>query len=169
MAAPHVAGVAALLLSQDMQQDYLTIKNRLLSSARPLAGTRNRVSTGLVNAYYALTNSAAPNDPDDPFYWQKDSQSASTAHPYLPNTRQEFTFTVPGAKRIAIYFSRFDTEAGYDKVTFKNSAGVVVGTISGKLGETYSPVIEGDTVTMSFASDDSVNSFGFDVGGVAYQ
>jgi subtilisin family serine protease len=169
MACPHVTGVAALLLSQDMTQSYTTIKERLLKSARPLAGTRGRVSTGLLNAYYALTNTTAPQDPDDPFFWQKDSQTVSTDHPYVQNAKQEWTFTVPGAKRIAIYFSKFDTEATYDKVTFTNPAGVVVGTLSGKLGEAYSPVIEGDTVIMSFSSDDSVNSYGFDMGGVAFQ
>jgi len=169
MACPHVAGVAALLLSQDMTQSYATIKSRLLNSARPLAGTRGRVSTGLVNAYYALTNSAAPQDPDDPFFWQKGSETASTAHPYIQNTKQDWTFTVPGAQRVAVYFPKFDTEASYDKVTFKNAAGVVVGTLSGKLGEVYGPVVEGDTVTMSFSSDDTVNSYGFDMSGIAFQ
>jgi subtilisin family serine protease len=169
MACPHVTGVAALLLSQDMTQSYTTIKERLLKSARPLAGTRGRVSTGMLNAYYALTNTVAPQDPDDPFFWQKDAQTVSTDHPYLQNAKQEWTFTVPGAKRIAVYFPKFDTEAGYDKVTFTNSAGVVVGTLSGKLGEVYGPVVEGDTVIMSFSADDSVNSYGFDMGGVAFQ
>lgn len=169
MACPHVAGVAALLLSQDMNQDYATIKSRLLASARPLAGTRGRVATGMVNAYYALTNTTAPQDPDDPFFWQKQTENISTVHPYVQNTKQDWTITVPGATKIAVYFSKFETEAGYDKVTFKNAAGVVVGTMSGKLGETYGPVVSGDTLTMSFSSDDTVNSYGFDLNGVAFQ
>lgn len=169
MACPHVAGVAALLLSQDMNQSYSVIRERLLASARPLAGTRGRVSTGLVNAHYALTNTTAPQDPDDPFYWQKNAESVSTPHPYVQNTKQDWTFTVPGATKIAVYFSRFDTEAGYDKVTFKNAAGVVIGTLSGKLGEVYGPVVEGDTVIMSFSADDTVNAYGFDMGGIAFQ
>ncbi len=169
MACPHVAGVAALLLSQDQTQSYATIKNRLLASARPLAGTRGRVSSGMVNAYYALTNTTASQDPDDPYYWQKNSESISTVHPYVQNTKQDWTITIPGASKIAVYFSKFETEAGYDKVTFKNAAGVVVGTMSGKLGETYGPVVEGNTLTMSFSSDDTVNSYGFDLSGVAFQ
>lgn len=169
MACPHVTGVAALLLSQDMTQNYGTIKNRLLASARPLASLRGRVNTGLVNAYYALTNTVSPQDPDDPFYWQKDAQTFSTDHPYANKAKQEWTVSVSGAKRISVYFPKFDTEAGYDKVTLKNAAGAVVGVMSGKLGETFSPVIEGDTVTISFSADDSVNAYGFDVGGVAFQ
>jgi thermitase len=169
MACPHVAGVATLLLSQDMTQSYMTLKQRLLSSARPLGGLRGRVGTGLVNAYWALSNQVAPEDPDDPFNWQKTTDTVSTDHPYVNNDAKEWTLKVDGAKRVAVYFSRVETEAGYDKITFKNANGDVIGSISGKLGETYSPVVEGDTVIISFTSDDTVNSYGFDVGGIAYQ
>ncbi|MGE0527363.1 MAG: S8 family serine peptidase [Bdellovibrionales bacterium] len=169
MATPHVAGVATLLLSQDMTQSYATIKERLLNSARPLGSLRGRVATGLVSAYYALTNTVAPLDPNDPYNWQKTEQEISTEHPYPANARQEWTVNVPGAKKVAVYFSRFETESGYDKVTFKDAAGNVVGTLSGNLGETYGPVVDGDTVTITFSADDSVNAHGFDVGGIAYQ
>jgi subtilisin family serine protease len=169
MATPHVTGVATLLLSQDMSQSYSTIKQRLLSSARPMAGLRGRVSTGLVNAYYALTNQVAPMDPNDPFNWQKDVQNASSEHPYADNAKQEWTFHVDGAKKVAVYFSQFNTEGGYDKVTFKNAAGEVIGTLSGNLGEAYGPAVDGDTVIVSFTSDGSVHAYGFDVGGIAYQ
>lgn len=169
MACPHVAGVAVLLLAQDMNQTYDILKNRLLSSARPLPSLRGRVATGLVNAYYALTNQIAPADPDDPFNWQKTAETVSTAHPYADKTRATYNFTVPGAKKIAVYFSRFETEAGYDKVVFKDASGKEYGNLSGRIGEAFSPVIDGDTVIMEFSADDSVNAYGFDVGGIAYQ
>jgi thermitase len=170
MATPHVAGVAALVYSQDMTQSYLTVKNRLLSSARPLGTLRGKVATnGIVNAYYALTNAVAPADPLDPFNWAKDAQQVSTNHPYENKATQTWTFKVEGAKQVAIYFTKFETEAGYDKVFFKNAKGEVVGNMSGRRGEGFGPVVEGDTVTITFTSDDSVNAYGFDVGGVAYQ
>lgn len=169
MACPHVAGVAALLLSQDKTQSYITIKNRLMASAKPIPNLRGRVTTGMLNAYFALTNTVAPLDPEDPYNWQKTTEAISTAHPYAQKTQQEWTVTVPGAKRVAVYFAKFDTEASYDKVQFKNKDGVVVGTLSGRLGEVYGPAVDGDTVTISFSADDTVNAYGFDVGGVAYQ
>lgn len=169
MACPHVAGVAALLLSQDRTQDYMTIKTRLLASARPISSLRNRVATGLVNAHFALTNQVAPEDPDDPFSWQKTVESGSTAHPYANNSTQSFTFRVPGAQRVAVAFSRFETESSYDKVTFKDANGNIVGTMSGKLGETFGPLVPGDTVIMEFTADDTVPAYGFDVSGIAYQ
>lgn len=169
MATPHVTGIATLLLSQDMTQSYQTIKQRILSSARPMSSLRGRVSTGMVDAYYALTNQVAPMDPDDPFNWQKDTQAVSTTHPYADNASQEWTLHVNGAKQISVYFSKFQTESNYDVVTFKTPDGKVVGKLSGTLGEAYSPVIDGDTVIIDFTSDGSVNSYGFDVGGVAYR
>lgn len=170
MATPHVSGVAALLYSQDLTQSYATVKQRLLASAKPLPSLRGRVKTaGLVNAYYALTNTAAPMDPSDPFNWQKDAQTASTVHPYANGTKAAYQFKVPGAKKVAVYFSRFETEGGYDKVTVLDGNGKVVGVLSGKLGETFSPAVDGDSITLSFSADDTVNSYGFDVGGVAFQ
>lgn len=169
MACPHVTGVAVLLLSQDLTQTYDVIKSRLLASARPMPSLRGRVATGLVNAYFALTNTIAPLDPEDPFNWDKTMEATSTPHPYSDKTKQTYTFSVPGAKKVAVYFSKFETEPGYDKVVFKDLNGKEYGSISGKLGEAMGPAVDGDTVIMEFTSDDSVPGYGFDVGGVAYQ
>lgn len=169
MACPHVSGVAALLLSQDMSQSYSQIKTRMMASAKPMSSLRGRVVSGMVNAYHALTNTVPPLDPNDPYNWQKTADAVSTEHPYAHKTRQEWTLTVPGAKKVAVYFSKFETEGGYDKVQFKNKDGAVIGTLSGRLGETYGPAIDGDTVIISFSADDTVNAYGFDVGGIAYQ
>lgn len=169
MATPHVSGVAALLLSQDATQSYSVIKERLLASARPMSSLRNRVVTGMLNAYHALGNTTAPGDPNDPFYWEKSVEQVSTPHQYPDDYVQEYELSVPGAARIAVHFSRFDTEAGYDKVEFINSQGAVVDTLSGNLGDTYGPIIEGDTVKLRFTTDGSVQRYGFDIDGVAYQ
>ena len=169
MATPHVTGVAALLLAQDLKQDYLTLKKRIVQSARPLAGLRGKVQSGLVNAYFALTNQIAPIDADDPVNWQKSVQAVSSAHPYTGNTHQVFTVTVPGAHEIAVYFNKFQTEARFDKVELKDSGGKVVGVMSGVLGQVYGPVVSGDTVTLTLTSDASINDYGFDISAVAYR
>jgi hypothetical protein len=46
MAAPHVAGVAALVLSLDRSMSVAKLKDRILSTADPVAGLAGRVATG---------------------------------------------------------------------------------------------------------------------------
>jgi subtilisin family serine protease len=170
MATPHVSGVAALLISQHPEQTYADIKRRILSGARPLASLRGKTLTaGMLNAFYALTDTQAPADPQDPFYWTRSAQTVSTEHPYQNNTKASWTFSVPGAARIAIHFRKFETEKNFDNVVFKDKTGVVLGKMSGVKGDTMSPVFDGDTVTMEFASDNTVNAYGFDVADIAYQ
>lgn len=55
MATPHVAGVAALLLSQFPSASIAELRSRLLNTTMPLASLRGRVATGgLVDANAAL-------------------------------------------------------------------------------------------------------------------
>jgi serine protease len=57
MATPHVAGIAALLFSSDLQLTPAQVKDRIMRTAEPilpLAGIT--ASAGRANAYYAVTN-----------------------------------------------------------------------------------------------------------------
>jgi thermitase len=68
-----------------------------------------------------------------------------------------------------LFFSRFETERSYDTVDFIDANGTVVGTMSGSHDGGFSPVIEGDTVTLRLKTDGSVNRYGFDVEAIAYR
>jgi subtilisin family serine protease len=54
MAAPHVAGVAALLVSREPQLDWLAVRNRILASARPDGS--ETITHGHLDAHKALTS-----------------------------------------------------------------------------------------------------------------
>lgn len=55
MAAPHVAGVAALLKSYHTNATYTELRERILLGSVPIPSLRNRVSTGgRLNAYRAM-------------------------------------------------------------------------------------------------------------------
>jgi thermitase len=170
MATPHVSGVAALVKAHEPNISYADLKTRLIDTSRPLGSLRGKVSSmGVVNAYLALTNQKAPLDPLDPFYWTNDNHAQSSPHPYAPNARSVFAVSSPGAKRISAYFDKFQTENQYDLVRFKDATGKVVGEWSGTHDGEYSPVVEGETLTIELMSDNSVQKYGFDISKVAYQ
>ncbi|RYZ66790.1 MAG: subtilase, partial [Proteobacteria bacterium] len=82
MATPHVSGIAGLVASHEPNLTNLELRNRIITTARPITGLRGKVrSGGLSNAYLALTNTIAPPDLNDPANWQSVSVSVATAHP----------------------------------------------------------------------------------------
>lgn len=169
MACPHVAGVAALLYSQDATQSFATVKERLMAGARPTASIRGKVATGMLDAYYSLSNETPPADPNDPTSWPSVTAQGSTPHPYGDNASIEFIFEVPGAQKMAIHFSKFETEGGYDVLSFYDEAGTLLGKMSGDNNNGFSPVFNVSKVRAVFTSDSSVTKYGFDVDSISYQ
>lgn len=162
MATPHVSGMAALLAAHEPNLTNLQMKERIITTSRPLSGLRGKVRAGFVNAYAMLTNTIPQPDPNDPANWNTTDISISSAHPYTPKTNQTFEVRVPGAKQVAVYFSKFDTERDYDKVEFFDATGKKVGVMSGKNDDSFGPVVDGEYVKMVFTSDDSVQRNGWD-------
>lgn len=169
MATPHVSGMAVLLASNEPNLTNIEMKERIVSTAKPIPGLRGKVRTGLANAYTMLTNTTPPPDPNDPVNWQSVSLSISSAHPYKEKTKEEYEVRVPGAKQISIYFSKFDTEREYDKVEFFDANGKKVAVMSGRNDDTFSAVIDGEYAKLVFTSDDSVQRYGFDITKAAWR
>jgi hypothetical protein len=171
MATPHVSGVVALLLAREPVLTPLEVRTRLIKTSQPLGGLKNKVaSNGMVNAYFAITNQAAPPDLNDPSNWElfKDLNIA-TAHPYEKNANQSWEIEVPEAKDLAIYFSMFETENQYDKLSFYDREGNKVADMEGKLGEGWSPVVKGNYIKIVFKSDATVQKQGFEITKIGYR
>ena len=67
MAAPHVAGTAALLLAQNPSLTAVQLKNILLSTTDPVSSMQGiSVTGGRLNAHKALLSLMEPNQPDIP-------------------------------------------------------------------------------------------------------
>lgn len=170
MAAPHVSGIVALLLSKEPLLSNIEVRDRVIQTSKKWANLRSRVRAGgIANAHAALMNQVAGPDPDDPANWQTVAVSASTPHPYGNNFTQSYRVHVPGARQISLYLEKFDTERRYDTLTVKDSAGKVVEELSGNLDDSFSSVIDGDTAILEFKTDNSVNRYGFDITRAAWR
>lgn len=169
MAAPHVAGVAALLLAKEPSLTYQDLKSRILDTSEKLVSIKNKVVHGFLNANNALLNKIPPPDPDDPSHWPSQNQVASTDHPYDNDTDQTFTLSVPGATRVAVHFEKFKTERMFDKAIFFDKNGKKYGEMAGHHPDSYSPAVEGDTIVVQFQADYSVTDYGFDIDRVHYE
>lgn len=170
MATPHVSGIAGLIASHEPNLTALEIKNRIITTAHPIAGLRGKVrGAGFASAYAALTNTVPQPDANDPSNWQAQTVSVSTPHPYKDKSNEVYEVNVPGAKEFSLYFDKFDTERGYDTVQFYDSKGKLVGEMSGNNDDSFSPVITGSYVKIVFKSDDSVSQYGFEVTKAAYR
>ena len=170
MAAPHVSGVAALVWSHEPNLSALELKERILQTAKPISALKKITKTGgMVNAFFALTNKIPEPDMNDPVNWQtKVVDIIASESPYLPNTNQVFELKFDGVKEFALYFEKFETEAGYDFVKL-NVNGKVVQSLSGNNSESFSDVIMGDSVKLEFTSDQSKEFSGWKITKIAYR
>ncbi len=172
MATPHVSGIAALLLSSEPLLTPSDIKDRLISTSKPLSSLKGRVaSNGLVNAYNALANITAPPDLDDPVNWSNQfAVEISSPHPYGKLYTGTWEVEAPAeATEMALHFSTFSTEARYDKITFYNREGIKISEMSGEVGEGWSELFPGNYVKIVFTSDNSVQKNGFDIDKAAWR
>lgn len=170
MAAPHVSGIAALLLSREPNLSNIEVRDRIITTSQKWANLRSKVRAGgIANAYATLTNQVAGPDPDDPTNWASVPVSVSSPHPYGNNASHSYRVQVPGAQQISLYLEKFDTERRYDTLTVKDSTGKIVEELSGNLDDSFTAIINGDTAILEFKSDNSVNRYGFDITRAAWR
>lgn len=170
MATPHISGIAALILSREPELSAEQVRERLIKTSDEIISVRRKVmSGGRVNAYNAIHNIIPPKAGlQDPGDWIEVAHAVSTPHNYPDNMEKSWTVHHPGATLLKIYFSKFDTEAGYDFVRIMNKNGIEADAIDGKMDPFWSFIIEGDTANIQFKSDTSINQYGFDIEKYAY-
>lgn len=93
--------------------------------------------------------------------WKTISFSLASEHPYRSNLSESFFIQSPEpASRIRIHFRRFSTQSS-DVVELRAADGTVLMSLSGNLGEFWTPEIVGDSVELHFTTDRFVSDFGW--------
>ena len=170
MAAPFVSGVAALAWGRHSHYSHLEMKERLLKTVKKVSGLRNKtISGGLVSAANAVLDFEEPLDLQDPIHWPQHAVRIATPHPYRSNFTWEQIVEIAGAKQLALYFERFQTEAQFDTLKVYDRSGRLIQTLSGMHDGDFSDPVPGDYARLVFTSDDSVEGYGFDISAIAVQ
>lgn len=171
MAAPHVSGVAALVLSQEPQLNVRELKQRLLETAKSIPPLEGKImGAGSVDAFYAINRRIPPPSDANPNLWpNKKPLSISSAHPYVDNQEVEWEVKVEGAKEISLYFETFDLESRKDFVELHDQTGRKLFSLTGKTGQGWSPIVSGDRVRVVLKADPFRHGNGFDLTQVAYR
>lgn len=164
MATPHVTGAIGLLLAQEGRLPASEVKERVMMTSEPLSSLRGKtINSGRLNAYNLLTDTRPERKEPKPDLWEVMSVDQWLMDGYSENMDESRTYEAPGAKYMRLKVKRYDLESKYDYLAVKDANGTVSEKISGK-GEDYTSMfIEGDSMTIQFKSDRSVQKWGFEI------
>lgn len=164
MASPHVAGMAALILSLNPGMTHLQIKDRILASVDSIYGLKAFVATGgRVNVAHAVNNiDPIDNDPDEDL-WKDFPLSLSSEHPYPRNAKSEYLIQIPGAKKIRLYFKKIEFELIEDVLRIEDENGLVVQELTGSKEDLLSDYVLGGSLKLNLSSNDKLQKFGFEI------
>jgi len=163
MAAPHVCGAVALLLSKYPTLTNSEVRNALAQHSDDLGspGRDEYYGYGRIDVYKLLASTTAPSE------WQEFNVSAESQHPYLNSYDGTWVIRRTGASKIKVYFESLSTELGYDFVYFYDNENNELGRVDGTWAGCWSPEAKGDTIMVRLVSDQNVQESGFEITKVA--
>jgi thermitase len=166
MAAPHVSGAAALVLSHFGEMPYQELKQRLLETTDKFRNYKNKVkSGGRLNVFNALTgyNPEPPWPVIDPALWTSFNHIIESDHPYENNFEKTWHIKHEGAKYIRVHFSKLELENSYDFVYIKDKNGNEIEKINGTTENYLSEAVPGDSLEITLKTDGTINFYGFKI------
>jgi serine protease len=158
MATPHVAGVAALMLSKNINLTPDEIESKLKSSARAFPAACSGCGTGIVNASAAVDAAAGVSPTPTPGATLNESEANNTTGTANPVTTSGttvlgnmgsttdsdyFVVQLPGGKTLTSTLTMGAATADYDLYVY-NSAGTLI-------AKSENPAGSGDAVSVTNA------------------
>lgn len=99
--------------------------------------------------------------------WFYETKTYDTPHNY-PNYYDSYhEYSKPGAQKVAVHFSQFETEANYDFVYIYDKNGNQIAKYHGAKSPFWA-VVDGDYIKVRLVSDYSVTKYGYHIDQVAY-
>lgn len=89
-------------------------------------------------------------------------------HPYPDNSERQWVINRDGAAKIKIHFARIELEQGYDWISISGEGEESAFVIDTSRDDLWTPGFEGDSLTITLHSDESVSYFGFEADAVSY-
>ena len=99
--------------------------------------------------------------------WYYELVNISSAHNYTNNYNGYKEYSKPGATKVSLHFSKFETESGYDFVYVEDKNGNVIGKYSGTKAA-FTVEVPGDYAKVKFVTDGSVVGYGYDIDQAGY-
>ncbi len=164
MAAPHVAGVAALILSVNPSMQYAELRQQLIRGSDPVRSLSHKVvSRGRINAFNSIHGVFPVVTVPDERLWQDVSFGLESPHPYENGIVSRFPFRVPGAKYVRVVFEKIETEAGFDFLRVRQNDGAIVDSLTGGADQRISEYLVGEGGEIVLSADSNINKWGFKV------
>ncbi len=157
MAAPHVAGAAALALAADSSfiGKPAALRTRLMATADRLPNLNGRVvSGGRLNVANAVdpTYVAQPDLNDPTLVWTEEAVDFRT--PRFPTERVDYAWPIrkPGARAIRVHVASAFLDEGYDVARLVDRHYSPIVDLHDMMSGYWSPSIGGDTVYLKFSN-----------------
>ncbi|MFZ5968242.1 MAG: M4 family metallopeptidase [Bacillota bacterium] len=115
---------------------------------------------------YAL-KATYPSGSGGSYQWYYENVSIDTPHNYSNNYNATYDYSKPGASKVAVHFSQFETESGYDFVYIKDKNGNVIAQYDGTKSAFWA-IVDEDKITVNLVSDYSVTAYGYHIDQVGY-
>jgi subtilisin family serine protease len=165
MAAPHVAGAAALVLAHRPALSALELRNALLNGAAPLPALAGRVATGgMLDVNAALTAATTPPAAPPPPAPAPPADTTAPTDPAVSSTSH-----VPGRSSVdstvdITWSGAFDFGSGIDgfSFTWDHAAGTIPDTTKDaeeSIGQTTSPPLQPGTYWFHLRTRDNAGNW----------
>ena len=99
--------------------------------------------------------------------WHTSTVNEQTPHPYSNNYNDTYTYSKPGAQRVAVYFAQFETELNYDFVYIKDGNNNTIATHHGTKSAFWA-IVNDDELTVNIVTDAGVTDYGYRITRVSY-